>query len=874
MEIILTHENADFDAVASMLGAYKLNMDALPILPKTQHANVREFLTLYKNGLPFIAWDDFDDGASVKSIIITDTARRASIRNMKDDVPTLIFEHHPLKRDLHPYETWAGDDIGAATTLLVERIRERKIELTSLEATLMALGIYADTGNFTYGGTTSRDIRAAAWLLEHGAVLDTVQRFLNNPLNQEQQTLLDQLMENIDSRSINGFDISLCTAHADKVINSISSVVTVLRDILDADALIVLVSMPEHVQLIARSTQDAIHVGELAKEFTGGGHPRASAAAIHKANLEETRESVWRYLRDNVRPAVRIAHLMSFGEVQTVDASEKITDIIARIRRIAHEGYPVLDEGKVVGLLTLNRADKALEHGLKQATVRDVMEEGKIALSPDDPVSLLEETMVESKWGQIPIIDDSHKLIGIVTRTDLIKHWAQTHPAKAITTPVIESEKAEKTLGQHNIKLIAQIATFAQSHKNYMYMVGGVARDLLLERSNFDIDFVIEGDAIEFAEALQAEFGGRVHPYPPFRTATWTLDEASAGKLGLSLDMIPDHLDFATARSELYEHPTALPTVYNSGIKLDLRRRDFTINTLAIQLSPQRFMWQILDFYGGLPDLDSRLIRVLHSLSFVDDPTRILRAVRFSERLQFTIEPRTTELIQTALPMLKRITGERLQNEIALILQEENAARAILKLEALSVLKNIHSDFQLIADVTPVFHQLKADNLPDWIEDSLLLRWHLLMAHVPHESVSEISQDLLIGQSKVNSFTLTATLVQDSVILRDKTALVSDIVKQLSPLSEDALMAIWLSLDDSFARERIEQYRTDWRHIKPTVDGNTLKDMGLKPGPAFRTILERLRNAWINGLIYNEELEKSYLKTIIDEVYDERSGGN
>lgn len=149
MEIILTHENADFDAIASMLGAYKLNSEAVPILPKTQLANVREFLTLYKNGLPFVAWEDFADGALVKKVTLTDTTRRIEIPNLPDDVPTLIFEHHPLKRELRSYETFIGDDVGAVTTLLAEGIREQKIVLSSLEATLMALGIYSDTGNFT-----------------------------------------------------------------------------------------------------------------------------------------------------------------------------------------------------------------------------------------------------------------------------------------------------------------------------------------------------------------------------------------------------------------------------------------------------------------------------------------------------------------------------------------------------------------------------------------------------------------------------------------------------------------------------------------------------------------------------------------------------
>ncbi len=871
MDIILTHENADFDAVASMLGVYKLYPDAIPILPKTQLRNVREFLTLYKNGLPFISWDDFDEGASVKKVFLTDTARCPDVRHLQDNVPTIIFEHHPLKRDLRPHETWAGDAIGAATTLLVEQIQERKNEITSLEATLMALGIYADTGNFTYGGTTSRDIRAAAWLLEHGAVLDTVQRFLNKPLNQEQQSLLEQLMQNIDSRLVSGFDVTVCTAKSDKVISNINTVVAVLRDILDTDALVVLVSMPEHVQLIARSTKDAIHVGQLASHFTGGGHPRASAAAIHKADLEEISGQVWQYLQNNVQAAVRIASIMSFGQVQTVQAHEKIADIITRIRRIGHEGYPVLDNGEVIGLLTLRNADKTLEHGLNQATVRDVMEGGQIVLHPEDPISLLEETMVESNRGQIPIIDEVRNLIGIVTRTDLIKHWGQTHPASAVKFPKIELAQVEKTLGADNLKLIEHIADFARVRKIYMYMVGGVARDLLLERANLDIDFVIEGDAIDFASALQAEFGGRVHPYPPFGTATWTIDRDASEKLGVSLEHIPDHLDFASARSELYEHPTALPTVYNSGIKLDLRRRDFTINALAIQLSPERHQWNILDFYGGLSDLKESLIRVLHSLSFVDDPTRILRAIRFSERLQFTIEPRTTELIQTALPMLKRITGERIQNEISLILQEENVARAILKLEAIGILRHIHPDFHINADMQPVFERLEDEDKPRWIQDSLTLRWHVLMGRVVHNSVEAIALQLLMSSNKAVAMRQCAKIIQEPGVLVNEGAKSSEVVKLLEQLSEDSLMAIWLWLDNALARKRIEQYQDDWRHIKPRIDGNTLKTMGLKPGPEFRVILAGLREAWIDGLVYNELQEQALLKELIDEVYDERS---
>lgn len=871
MEIILTHNNADFDAVASLLGAYKLHPEAIAILPKKAQSNVREFLSLYQSAFPFVHWDDFKDGEAVTKVTITDTSRRLDMRDLRDDVPTMIIDHHELKRDLLPHETWAGEILGAITTLLVERIREQKIKLTSLEATLFALGIYTDTGSFTYGGTSSRDIRAVAWLLEQGAVLDTVRRFMTKPLNIEQQALLEQLMDSIDSRSIHGYDLSVCTATSDKIIDNINTVVRVLRDILDVSALIVLVAMPEHVQLIARSTTDAINVGQLAEYFDGGGHPRASASAIPKLSLQAIHERVWQFLNQHIQPAIRVANLMSFGEVQTVSADDKISEIITPLRRIGHEGYPVLENNKVVGLLTMRSADKALEHGLKQSTVREVMNSGSITLNPDDSVNTLEEIMVSSQWGQIPVLDNTGKLIGIVTRTDLIRYWGQTHPTVAIEIPKINPVEASQTLGEANIRLVEFIADFAQSKKMYLYMVGGIVRDLLLKRPNFDIDFVLEGNAIDFAEALQAKYGGEIQSYPPFGTATWTLTEDVAEKLGLSLSDIPHHLDFATARSELYEHPTALPTVYNSGIKLDLRRRDFTINSMAVQLSPVRAMWQILDFYGGLSDLDNGLIRVLHSLSFVDDPTRILRAVRFANRLNFEIEARTKDLIQSALPMLKRVTGERLQNELTLILNDDSPADALIQLEQLNILQSIHPQFQIPNNIRDVFDLLAQKKYPQWGQESDLLRWHILMATVNHEAIEAILEELLFAQNKISSIKKSAEILQDASEVIYDDAKPSVIFKRLKPLTDEALMTVWLLADTALARQRIKTFYMSWRHIKPISDGNTLKQMGLKPSPIFREILERLQDAWLDGEVHDEEQEKVLLAKLVAEADNENT---
>lgn len=867
MEIVLTHDNADFDAVASMLGVWKLNPQAVPILPKKQHASVTEFLTLYKNGLPFVAWDDFKDGEGVTHITLTDTQTRPEVRHVANDTPMTIIEHHPLEDDDIPaHVTWQGENIGAATTILVERIQAQKIKLTSLEATLMALGIYADTGMMTYGGTTARDVRAAAWLLEHGAVLDTIQRFLSDPLNPEQQKLFETLLDQTETRDIQGYDVAVCRAESDKNIHGVNSVTSRLRDILDVDAVFVLVKMPNHVQLVCRSREDAIHVGNLAQFFGGGGHPRASAATIRDKSLTDASTSVWQYLHEQIQPAVRVADLMSHG-VTTVNAEEAITDIIPQLRRIGHEGFPVIDDaGRVVGLLTLRDADKALEHGLKRATVRDVMLAGDVTLTPDDSVATLEETMVESDWGQIPIVDHNQQLIGIVTRTDLIKHWAQVHPSKATEPPTLAPETVYDILGDDNAQFIEQIAAIAQAEGIAIYIVGGVVRDLLLQRPNYDIDFVLEGDAIAFAEQLNQRYGGKIHSHAPFGTAKWHINAEAANALGLDFDALPEHIDFTTARSELYEHPTALPTVYNSGIKLDLRRRDFTVNSLAVQLSPQDNIWRILDFYGGMNDLDARLIRVLHSLSFVDDPTRIIRAVRFGERLQFSIETRTAELIDGALSMLGRITGERLRNELTLLMKERHPARGWLKLEALGVLRGIHPDFTVTPVIRDAFDTVQRNDYPDWTNDTLSLMWHIVMAHVDDTKVEAVGTRLLFAKPQIQSMQMTAQRLQQPEVLADETAKPSTISATLSDISEIGLTALWILTHNPMIRERIQQYHDTWRTMKPTVDGNTLKQMGLKPSPKFRVILERLRDAWLDDEIISADEEKRYLDQLITEL--------
>jgi tRNA nucleotidyltransferase (CCA-adding enzyme) len=865
VEIILTHENADFDAVASLLAAHKLNLKALPILPERMNQNVTRFITLYQNGLPFVRAVDVDV-AEVKHLIVVDTQRPSKLRGLAADLDTLIIDHHPPSQDLAPNQTFSGEEVGAATTLLVEKIQTQAISLSALEATLLALGIYEDTGSLSYGTTTPRDHRAAAWLLEQKSSLDTVRQFLSHPLNDDQQALFEKLAQSAESKTIEGYVVTICKAKVDRYISEISSVAHRLRDTLDSAVLFVVVELPEKLQLVCRATVDALNVGDVARLFGGGGHERAAAASIHDKNVDDVIAMLWQAVQERIQPLTRVADLMSYG-VQTVEANKPLHDIVQKLRRIGHEGFPVVEDGKISGLLTLRDVDRAMEHDLGHLKVRDIMSSGAVTLRPTDSVWTIEQQMVESGWGQIPVLDETDKLIGIVTRTDLIKHWARVHPAIQTQTPSISHEQIVKVLGAAVANFMQKVAAYAQETGISLYMVGGVVRDLLLDRQNLDLDFVVEGDAIHFAEQLQKRYGGQINSFRPFGTAKWKLNSEAADTLNLPVETLPDHIDLATARNEFYEHPTALPTVYNSSIKLDMGRRDFTINTLAVQMSPAPAAGRILDFYGGQEDLKAGLIRVLHSLSYVDDPTRILRAIRFEQRLEFEIETRTINLIESAKPMLGRITGERLRNELTLLLREKQPEEGLFKLQQRGVLTAIHPAFMLPDNLEQQFQQARTFEAPWQYEasDIAQLYWHIIAANIPQGGLTTLCERLMFAHTMGESMIAARQLIEYIDKQTFGSLRVSEIVERLTDTPELALITAWLHIHDKKIRENIRRFWVEWRHVQPVTNGHTLHEMGLKPGRCYGVILKRLKEAWLNSEVKSEAEEKQLLQKLIHE---------
>ena len=874
MQILLTHEQADFDAVAALLGAWLVNEGGIPIQPRRCNRNVSAFLTLYGQELPFTDPRDLSPG-SVDSILVVDTQYPVTLKGTHAGTSYAIVDHHPKRTDAPPGWSFTIDLIGATTTLFVETVQEMGAPLTAIQATLMLLGIYEDTGSLTYSNTTPRDIRAAAFLVEQGASLALLGRYLNPPLSDDQRRVYDRLLASAESLQVNGQKIVIACASAEDMHEEVSSVAHKLRDLLEPDGLFMFVTTGEGIRMVARSSTSRIDVNAIAGEFGGGGHERAAAALIRTearspeekgGQLAEQCSRLKEILPRQVKPSITVAQMMS-RRPRLISPETSAEEAAVLMQHYGYEGYPVIRDGKVVGLLTRRAVDRAISHRLN-LNAGSLMEAGEVTVSPGDSIDRLQQVMIASGWGQIPVVDpESSAVIGIVTRTDLIKTLAiPTH----LDTRQNLSIRLEKALPPARLNLLRLVAQEAHSLHQAVYIVGGFVRDLLMERPSQDLDIVIEGDAIHLAQVLQSRYGGEVISHSKFGTAKWTISEAQEALLGqlrgedgsgyLSL---PEVLDLISARTEFYEHPTALPTVERGSIKLDLHRRDFTINTMALRLDGRHY-GELYDFWGGLNDLQARRIRVLHSLSFIEDPTRLLRAVRFEQRFGFKIEDRTLQLVGEACPMLRQVSGDRIRHEIELILEEPRAEKMLARLNELGILPGIHPD------LPGSFQRMSAKDLLSWrlapqyggIRTTRLMDYLIWLAPLDAVQIRSVSDRLRFSRN-LQAYLLKSIDLRQAVDSLSARA-PSQAAAMLDAFPLPVLLAAYQICREKPIRDLLLTYATRWRHIQPTADGETLKGMGVPPGPRYRSILSALKKAWIDGEIQSPEQEKTYIQGLLE----------
>lgn len=408
-------------------------------------------------------------------------------------------------------------------------------------------------------------------------------------------------------------------------------------------------------------------------------------------------------------------------------------------------------------------------------------------------------------------------------------------------------------------KILKRIGRVGDELNMGTYLVGGFVRDLLLGIENLDIDIVVEGSGITFAGRLGKEFKGEVKKIPEFGTALVTLPE------GLKIDL-------ATARSELYEYPAALPKIEFASLRQDLYRRDFTINSMAIRLN-KKGLGDLIDFYDGAGDLKKRVVRVLHNLSFIDDPTRIFRAIRFEQRYGLKIEPRTCSFIKKALRerLLEKLGNERMRNELILILSEKKPLAAIERMREFRILRYIHPGIKLSRRITGMLQEIekKREKYERMLQGEKVSWWLVnLLALIENLDLSSTRQLVERFKFKRKNFDkIIASKEVEKYLIHElsgrKRMLPSTIYKRLTKLPFEVLLLILSKSKSPYLKKRVTHYLTDLRKVRIKITGEDLKEMGLRPGPRFRKILDRVFEAWIDKKVKNKKEEWVMAKRLV-----------
>jgi tRNA nucleotidyltransferase (CCA-adding enzyme) len=869
VEVITTHVNADFDALASMLAAKKLYPEALIVFPGAQEKNLRNFFLHTSSYLfDFARLKDIDLTA-IKRLILVDTRQKKRIGIFKklldrSSVEIHIYDHHPSSDDDIKGDVEFIREYGAGTSMMTEILRERNIEISPDEATLMSLGIYEDTGSFTYSSTRAEDHRAAAWLFEQGASLNTISDMLTRELTAEQVWLLNDLMTSAIKHNINGVEVVIAKVTSEKYIGDFAVLVQKFMEMENLNVIFGIAQMENKIYLVARSRISEVNVAEIAFEFGGGGHPQAASATISDKTLIQVEEELNNLLISCINferlakdimtsPVIHTFPDAAIGEAAELLANYSINAVMAVDR-----------QGTLKGYITRTMVDRALSLGLEKRPVKEYMNVEFSHVGPDATLSEIRELIINNKVKTLPVLRD-RRLIGVITRTDLLTILLDRTPTSEF---LYDSEEIPGFVRKKNIAnvlaerlprritdILKDLGETADKIDVNAYLVGGLVRDVILKRKNLDVDIVIEGDGIQFAKSFAEHASAKMRSYPRFGTA---------------VAIMPDgfKLDIATARIEHYESPAAPPEVMLSSLKRDLFRRDFTMNTLAVHLNKAHY-GTLVDYFGGMRDIKERSIRVLHNLSFVEDPTRILRAIRFEQRFGFKIGKLTESLIQNAIDIhcFENLSGQRFFTELRLMLMEEDPVRIIERMSGLQLLRYISPELKLTDELKEILTRIR----------DILVWFKLLYLGVSHEPwkvyflglISYLNETAVRNLVELMEIHDKEVLDLISVHKEARTALrqlsrIKDqdnysTYKLLSPLSPEILLCSMAKARDEKVRKWISTFFTKLRGTEIHLKGRDLLAMGFKPGPFYREILDKVLAAKVQGEVLTREDEIKFV---------------
>ncbi|HLQ72827.1 MAG TPA: CBS domain-containing protein [Bacillota bacterium] len=820
MQVIVSHVNTDFDALASIVAANKLFPDAQMVLANEQNKQVRQFLSIYRDVFHFVspnnvAWED------VTELILVDEASltRASLQREKlptENIHVTLYDHHPRKTtDVNPQQG-VVKRVGSTATILVQELEKKNLQINELEATLFGLGIYSDTRSFTNSNTTAEDFAAAEYLKRQGMNLAIVQRFNSDVFQSKEPEMISELLQVATTHQYEGLEIIVCAKQYDEHYSGLSTLTQKLLQITNSDALITIAQMKNNVYIVGRAHTNRVNLLPLMTAWKGGGHEKAASANVKHGDFAQIVEKVTEQLAMIVKPAVTARQMMT-SPVKTVAPETTIDEATELMYRYGHTGFPVIEHDQLVGIVTRRDMEKASYHGLGHAPVKAYMSTNVLQVGPDATAEEIQEKIIEHNIGRLPVVRDG-RLLGIISRTNIIEILHK----KADTGLLRQSNVAEalaEQLSQSSYEILKQVSAVATTEDVRAFLVGGMVRDLLLGKSNEDIDIVVEGDGIVFAKKLKQSYAGDVITHEKFGTATWTTTKGV-------------EIDIASSRLEFYTRPAVLPDVERSTFNEDLQRRDFTINAIAIHLNDDSF-GDIVDPFRGQKDLRDQTIRTLHNLSFVEDPTRILRGIRFETRFGFSMDEQTEQLAIESMPKIKELSARRLMNDLTTLFSEGNTEEKMKRLFELSFWEQYSIDNERESSS---IKQLKHFNRLIETHEIAKQLVVFLQFIIPFSQARTLNEAEPFALTKSERKCLQEIIeLQDEAVLREH-GTIGEKHYTLKDFSEEALLFMSAQLSNK-TRETIVRYVNKREQLKPLLTGADLKQLGLKPGSYYSRIL-------------------------------------
>lgn len=910
MDLVLCHTTADFDTLGAAVGLARLQPGARVVLTGGCHPTVQRFVALHRDEYPMIERRAVNPD-QIRSLTLVDAQLAHRFGPAAEwievalarGIPITIYDHHPPTQHAVPAAHRLIEAVGSASTLVVEAMQRQGILPTVAEATVMALGVHVDTGSLLFETTTVRDAQALTWLMAQGASVSVVAEFVEPGLAPELQDVLTAAMEDLSVEAVEGYTLASVLLTVDRYLPGLSGVAERLIALADVDALVFGAHYPgkemggdgeapvRKLVLIGRAQgqvsrkanqSQGVDWGALFAPMGGGGHPTAASATLTTDTPAQVMATVLKQARAQFPQPPTARDLMS-SPVRTIRPETTIGEAQRILLRYGHSGLSVVDAtDTLVGVISRRDLDIALHHGFSHAPVKGYMATNLKTITPDTSLGDIEELMVTYDIGRLPVVQDK-ALVGIVTRTDLLRHLHQVQRLNGSPRPTLGlpprsplpplTELLATRLRGPLWEVLQQIAQAAGEQGWHLYLVGGAVRDVLLDPAADgsalpDLDLVVDGfyrsaqvgAGVVLAEQIKNQFPElEIQVHGRFQTASlvWRrdLDHPLAGLM----------IDIATARTEFYPYPAANPEVEASSIQQDLYRRDFTINAMALRLTnPGR--GQLLDYFGGWLDLQQKLVRVLHPNSFIEDPTRIYRAVRFAVRLGFSLDSQTEGYIHHAIDsgvyaqmqrQVKRVPAlqVRLKNELKYILEAPYWQGALNLLDHLRALRCIHSD---LAMTPALWHQLR--RVSRWVErfdwtarcSPWQLRLEVLLASLPADQRHPIASALQLTASSIERLDHLDRLETQWLHAFQPPLRPSQIYQCFVSADLPTLLLVSARQPRTLG-PLIWRYLTQWMTVQPWVDGDRLKQLGYKPGRQFRPMLDAVLAAQLDGEIQSPD---------------------